>query len=144
MLETRAAQKVTLPTPTGCQVPGNLRSVKPEALQSPLPTAAAAECREDLKILRLVGPQGPPFRRALANVLPALSTSRRTGVSGPGNRRNLTWIVRLTRAIGIAAVLALSGHGCHHVARRLVHLAEDRKVRSLIEAGRVGPDHEEL
>jgi hypothetical protein len=46
MLETKAAQKVTLPTPTGCQVPGNLRSVKPEALQFPLPTAADAECRE--------------------------------------------------------------------------------------------------
>jgi hypothetical protein len=34
----------------------------------------------------------------------------RVGDSSPGNRRNLTRVVRPTRPIGIAAVLALSGH----------------------------------
>jgi hypothetical protein len=135
---------------------------EPEALQFPLATAAGAERRENLKILKPVGhkvrrsaelsptfsrhsaPAGGGWKPAMLPRFPALGSVRRREVSSPGNSRNLTRIVRPTRAIGVAAVLALSGHGCHHIARLLVHLAEDREVRSLIEAGRVGPDQEEL
>ena len=80
----------------------------------------AVACKENLRCLKPDRPQSRPFRRTPTSVFlardgrpaerQAPDTSRRTGVSSPGNSRNLTRIVRPTRAIGVAAVLALSGH----------------------------------
>ncbi len=144
----------------------NLRCLKPEPEQTPPfrrtlahvflapdsqpaeggsgPMPAGAECRENLKILKPGDHRTPLFRRTLANVFPPLGSRWLRGVSRSSNRSDLTWVVRPTRAIGVAAVLALSGHRCHHVARLLVHRGEDRKVRELVEAGGIRPDQEEL
>ena len=64
--------------------------------------------------------------------------------SSPGHGQNLGRVVGSASAVGVAAVLSLRGHRRDHITRGLAHPTEDRKVPFLVEAGRIGPDQEEL
>src|SRR6185503_12296814 len=64
--------------------------------------------------------------------------------SGSSHSRDFAGIIGSASSIGVAAVLTFLRHRSHHVAGGPVHPAENGEVPFLVEAGRIGPDQEEL
>jgi hypothetical protein len=99
-------------SPAGCNTgPGDLKVIKPMPHGLTLPSRLAGGCQENPKM-----PETWAHQKSTLTLNAHIAFSwhppvnRRRGVSRPGNRRNLTRVVRPTRAIGVAAVLALAGH----------------------------------